>query len=111
MTMHLRVFDAHAINRSVPETTAQGENNGRGLGQKRRFGSRSATSGLPDKQTSSEAIGMSQTCQYGSARTFTSPELHRSNLLLADRTKVIRVLHLSRRSLMIREEVTARYAQ
>jgi hypothetical protein len=42
---------------------------------------------------------------------FTSPELHRSNLLLADRTKVIRVLHLSRRSLMIREEVTARYAQ
>jgi hypothetical protein len=47
----------------------------------------------------------------GSARAFTSPELHRSNLPLADRTKVIRVLHLSRRSLMIREEVTARYAQ
>jgi hypothetical protein len=28
--MHLRVFDAHAINRSVPETAAQGENSGRG---------------------------------------------------------------------------------
>jgi len=47
----------------------------------------------------------------GSARAFTSSELHRSNLPLAARTKVIRVLHLSRRSLMIREEVTARYAQ
>jgi len=30
VTMHLRIFDAHAINRSVPEITAQGENNGRG---------------------------------------------------------------------------------
>jgi hypothetical protein len=33
------------------------------MGQKRRFDRASTTSGLPDKQTFSQADGMSQTCQ------------------------------------------------